>query len=74
MKLDSQFSKLVLTYNHASKNLDTACTYMYMCEFGPFKTDLGATSEYPTTHALLKSTATMVHHGPQSASKVICMY
>ena len=71
MKLDSQFSKLVLTYNHASKNLDTACTYM--CEFGPFKTDLGATSEYPATHALLKSTATMVH-SPQSASKVICMY
>ena len=39
--------------------------------FGDFgKT--GATSEYPATHALLKSTATMVR-GPQTASKVICI-
>ena len=68
MKLNSQFSKLVLTYNHASKNLDTACTYM--CEFGSSKTDLGATSEYPATRALLKSTASVVR-GLQSASKVI---
>ena len=37
------------------------------------RTILGATSEYPATHALLKSTATVVR-GPQSASKVICMY
>ena len=35
--------------------------------------DPGATSEYPATHALLKSTATVVR-GPQSASKVIYMY
>ena len=33
----------------------------------------GATSEYPSTHVLLKSTATVVC-GPQSASKGTCMY
>ena len=38
-----------------------------------FEVDVGATSEYPVTHALFKSTATVVR-GPQSASKVICMY
>ena len=31
----------------------------------------GATSEYPTTHALRKSTATVVR-SPQSASKFMC--
>ena len=34
---------------------------------------LGATSEYPATHALLKSTAPVVR-GPQSASKSACIY
>ena len=38
-----------------------------------FQRRFGATSEYPATHTLLKSTATVVR-GLQSASKVIFMY
>ena len=37
------------------------------------ETIFGATSEYPATHALLKSTAPVVR-GPQSAGKSICIY
>ena len=33
----------------------------------------GATSEYPATHTLLKSTVPVVR-SPQSASKSICIY
>ena len=49
------------------KNLELPAKYFV------HRPDMGATSEYPATHALLKSTATVVR-GPQSTSKVKWMY
>ena len=47
------------------------CKLLYILKGGLIKP--GATSEYPATHALLKSTAPVVR-SPQSAGKSICIY
>ena len=57
-----------------SETIDTIISYEILGDkslLSVFK--IGATSEYPATDALLKSTARVVR-GPQLTSKSICIY